>query len=196
MCRAAENTVFVVGRFRYDQRTGRQRIPGCFSFPLALLVAHTRLELVGYISHRGVAARGHYVWTRRQGFEFYEHDDAAQPRMTGRAKAGRMTSDDVYILLYSAHERHRRSRDEEMAERLAPRDNTRPPDRNTSRQPNSGGQCIETTLRSVTGTDTYSTKPGMRTSATESAVPAVQTRGRPEQSICNDKRTGSATPGT
>ena len=195
VCRAAENTVFVVGRFRYDQRTGRERIPGWFSFPLALLLANTRLELVGYISHRGVAARGHYVWTRRQGFEFYEHDDAAQPRMTGRAKGGRMTSDDVYILLYSAHERHRRSRDEEMAERLAPRDNTRPPDRNTSRQPNSGGAMHrdDASKRDWDGYLQHKAWNANLGHGKRSAGGAdTRATGTETISICNDKRTANA----
>ena len=164
---------------RAVQVRGRQRIPGWFSFPLVLSLANTRLELVGYISHRGAAARGHYVWTRRQDFDFYEHDDAAPPRFTGRAKGGRIKSDDVYILLYSAHERHRRNRDEEIAERLAPRDNARPPDQNKSQQTASGGQCIKTTHRSVTEMETHINEPGMRTPDT--AVPTVQSRGRSEQ---------------
>ena len=73
---------------RYDPVRGRQRIPGSFSFPLVMMIAATRMELVGDIAHRGTAAAGHYVWIRRHGNELYEHDDANQPRMITTAQVG------------------------------------------------------------------------------------------------------------
>ena len=77
-----------------------------------LTLAETRLELVGYIAHRGTAAVGHYVWIRRQGAVMYEHSDAEHAKVCNRVRGGHVESADAYILMYSATTPQKRAREE------------------------------------------------------------------------------------